>query len=93
MIKHIVLFKLKNKADASKAIEAFYSMKGKIKGMLDLEAGTDFLESERSYDVALVCTFTDKSALESYQTDPVHLPVKKLMHEIRTASVAVDFIC
>ena len=91
MVKHIVLFKLKDQKDRLKAIEALQSMKGKIEGMIDLEVGEDFLASERSYDIALITTHTDRAALDSYQAHPVHQPVKKVMHEIRESSVAVDF--
>ena len=91
MVKHIVLYKLKNQADRQRALNAFYGMKGKIEGLLDVEAGTDFTASERSYDVALVCTLKDRAALDFYISHPVHLPVKKLMQEIRESSVSVDY--
>jgi len=91
MVKHIVLFKLKDKKDKQKALDALNSMTGKIEGLLHLEAGADFLDSERSFDIALICTLQDKAALDFYQAHPVHQPVKKLMHEIRESSVAVDY--
>lgn len=91
MVKHIVLFKLKDIADSKRAIEALNSMKGQIKGLIDLEAGRDFLKSERSYDIALVCTLEDKEALQYYQDHPVHQPVKKLMAQIRESSVSCDY--
>lgn len=91
MVKHIVLFKLKDKKDIQCALDALNGMKGKIEGLIGLEAGSDFLSSERSYDVALTCTLMDKAALDFYQSHPVHQPVKKLMHEIRESSVAVDY--
>jgi len=91
MVKHIVLFKIKNKEDIQKAVAALKSMSGKIDGLIDLEVGVDFLHSERSYDIALITTHTDKAAFDFYQAHAVHKPVKKLMHEIRESSVAVDF--
>ncbi|MCL2861150.1 MAG: Dabb family protein [Firmicutes bacterium] len=91
MVKHIVLFKLKDQKDRTKALEALNSMKGKIEGLIDLETGEDFLNSERSYDIALITTHTDRAALEYYQEHPVHQPVKKIMHAIRESSVAVDY--
>jgi len=91
MVKHIVLFKLKDQKDRQKALDALNSMKGKIEGLLDLEAGADFLSSERSYDIALICTLKDREALDFYQAHPVHQPVKAIMHKIRESSVAVDF--
>jgi hypothetical protein len=91
MVKHIVLFKLKDQKDREKALEALNGMKGKIEGLLHLEAGADFLSSERSYDIALICTLKDREALDFYQNHSAHQPVKKLMHEIREGSVAVDY--
>lgn len=91
MVKHIVLFKLKSKDDIQKAADALKSMQGKIAGLVDLEVGTDFLHSERSYDIALTTTHIDRAALDFYQAHEVHQPVKKLMHAIRESSAAVDY--
>jgi len=91
MVKHIVLFKLKDQGDRERALAAMRGMRGKIDGLLDLEAGADFLSSERSYDIALICTLRDRAALDYYQEHPAHQPVKKLMHEIRVSSVAADY--
>ena len=93
MIRHIVLFKIKDefKDEIPQLVKNFYGMKGKIEGMLDLEAGADFLQSERSYDLALIPVFDSRESFQAYQTHPVHMPVKKRMHEVRSASVACDF--
>ena len=91
MVKHIVLFKVKDKEDIQKGVDALMSMKGRIEGLLDIEVGVDFLGSERSYDIALTTTHPDREALDYYQAHPVHQPVKKIMHEIREASVACDY--
>ena len=93
MIRHIVMFKIKDefKDEIPRLVENFKGMKGRIEGMLDLEAGQDILHSERSYDLALITVFQDRAAFDAYQTHPVHLPVKKRMHEVRSASVACDF--
>ena len=93
MIRHIVLFKIKDeyKSELPQLVKAFYGMKGKIEGMLDLEAGQDILHSERSYDLALITVFDSRATFDAYQTHPVRLPVKKRMHEVRETSVACDF--
>ena len=93
MIRHIVLFNIKDeyKSELPQLVKAFYGMKGKIEGMLDLEAGQDILHSERSYDLALITVFDSRATFDAYQTHPVHLPVKKRMHEVRETSVACDF--
>ena len=93
MIRHIVMFKIKDeyKAEIPQLVENFYSMKGRIEGMIDLEAGSDILGSERSYDLALITLFKDRASFDAYPDHPVHDPVKKRMHEVRSASVACDF--
>ena len=94
MIRHIVLFKIKDefKGEIPQLVQAFYGMRGKVDGLLQLEAGADILHSERSYDLALITVFRDRAAFDAYQTHPAHLPVKKRMHEVRETSVACDFL-
>ncbi|MBR6707790.1 MAG: Dabb family protein [Clostridia bacterium] len=93
MIRHIVMFKIKDeyKDEIPQLVKNFYGMKGKIEGMLDLESGADLLHSDRSYDLALITVFDSMESFQAYQTHPVHMPVKKRMHEVRSASVACDY--
>ena len=93
MIRHIVLFQIKDeyKDEIPELVKNFYGMKGRIEGMLDLEAGADVLHSERSYALALITVFDSMESFRAYQTHPVHQPVRKRMHEVRSASVACDF--
>ena len=94
MIRHIVLFKIKDefKGEIPLLAKKFYTMLGKVDGLIALEAGGDILGSERSYDLALVCDFADRASFDAYQTHPAHMPIKKRMHEVRSGSVACDFI-
>ncbi len=93
MIRHIVLFKIKDeyKNEIPELVGNFLAMKGRIEGMTDLEAGADILHSERSYDLALITVFDSRESFDAYQTHPVHMPVKKRMHIVRSVSVACDF--
>ena len=93
MIRHIVLFRIKDefKDEIPQLVKNFEGMAGRIEGMLELQAGADILHSERSYDLALITVFQDRAAFDAYQTHPVHMPVRKRMHEVRSASVACDF--
>ena len=94
MIRHIVLFKLKNPtpAECNRAKEVLLSMRGKVPEIVDIEVGVDFLHSERSYDVALQVTVADRAALDAYQCDPYHVgAVKPHMHAARSGSVAIDY--
>ena len=67
MIRHIVLFKIKDeyKDEIPQLVKNFYGMKGRIEGMVDLEAGADLLHSDRSYDIALTTVFDSREALEA----------------------------
>lgn len=94
MLRHIVLFRIKPefKSEIPQLVQNFYTMKGKVEGLIDLEAGADILGSDRSYDLALICTFADRAAFDAYQTHPAHMPIRKRMHEVREGSVACDFV-
>ncbi len=92
MIKHVICFKLKDRADQAEAKALLTSMKGNVPMLLDIEVGADFLKSPRSYDLYLCVTLKDTAALDEYQKDPYHCDVvKKYMHAHVESSVAVDF--
>lgn len=94
MIKHIVCFKLKDNSEEKKqeAKDMLLSMIGKVDLIKDIEVGTDFLSSERSYDIILQVTLENREALDLYQNDEYHCGVvKPYMHSVRTDSVAVDY--
>ncbi|MGZ7117450.1 MAG: Dabb family protein, partial [Methanobacterium sp.] len=59
MIKHIVLFKLKDREaeNIEKAKNTLLDMKGKIKELKHIEVGIDVTNSDRSYDIALLTKF------------------------------------
>ena len=94
MIKHIVLFKLKDNSEAecNKAAEVLLSMKGNVDLLRGIEVGCDFLHSPRSYDVILQVVLDDEKALDDYQNDEYHCSVvKKHMHAVAESSVAIDY--
>ena len=94
MIKHIVCFKLKDPSpkNCERARYVLLSMDGKVELLRGIEVGIDFLHSERSYDLILEVLLDDEAALEAYQQHPYHVSVvKKHMHSVRKASVAVDY--
>ena len=93
MIRQAVMYTIKDeyKDKIPQLVANFYSMKGKIPGLLELEAGGDELHSERSYDLALITVFESWEAFKAYQTHPAHLPVKAFMHEACSGSVSVDY--
>ncbi len=93
MVKHIVMFRLKERTEANACDmrDVFLAMKGKINYMVNLSAGVDFLKEGRSFDVVLECTFNTREDLENYQTHPVHIPVKEYVKPRVECSHAVDY--
>lgn len=78
MVKHIVLWRLKSKADAARIQKELEGMRGKIPGLVKLEVGTNFAAGS-PVDLGLYSELTDRAALEVYANHPVHVPVKQFM--------------
>lgn len=94
MLRHIVFMKFKKGVDELQ-IEDLKSSLGSLPGKIDeikgFEFGPDILKSERSYDFALVSTFTDLDSLKSYQVHPEHIPVIQKVRGLCEAILVVDF--
>lgn len=91
MIKHIVIWNLKNKTlpaeectDALAIRAALEDLVGKIPGLLKAEVGIDFRGKETSGDIVLYAEFASKEALEIYQNHPEHVRVGKDVVRPRT---------
>lgn len=91
MIKHIVMWKLRDKADAPEIKQKLEALAGKIPGLIKIEVGIDFLESEQSADVVLYSELESREALESYQTHPEHQAVVPLVKAAAIARTVVDY--
>ena len=93
MIKHIVMFKLAEKTpeNMERATQSLKSLEGNIETLKTIEIGSDFLESERSYDIVLITQFDNPEGLKVYARHENHLPVVKIMQSLCTSSVVVDY--
>lgn len=94
MIKHIVLFRLKDNSPAkcAEAKEILLSMDGKVDLLRGIAVGTDRLHSPRSYDVALEVLLDDMAALDAYQRDAYHCDVvKAYLANAAESSVCMDY--
>jgi hypothetical protein len=93
MLVHLVSFKYKPETDAATREQhrtRLAALKG-LDGVTDLKVGADVVRSPRSYDTGLFVTFTDRAALDQYQTDDRHVPVATFGVSICEQIVAVDF--
>ncbi|MEI6437835.1 MAG: Dabb family protein [Candidatus Omnitrophota bacterium] len=98
MIKHIVMWKLKETAHGKSRLEnakvikdMLESLQGKVPGLLKIEAGIDFSGTEQSADVVLYSEFTTREALEEYQTHAAHEAVKIYLMGARSERRIADY--
>jgi quinol monooxygenase YgiN len=98
MIKHIVFWRLKNREDAhgreetARAIkQKIEGLRGRIPGLLHIEAGIDFSQSETSCDVILYSEFESRAALDGYQDHPAHQEIVGFIGERRSERRLGDY--
>ncbi len=98
MIKHIVMWKLKNfaegndrKHNALKMKKDLEALKTKIPVIRSIEAGINFLPSDAAYDIVLYSEFENEKDLDMYQKHPEHLKVADFVSKVRESRVVVDY--
>lgn len=81
MVKHIILWQLKDeltteeKSEVKKGIkEGLEGLSGKIPGLTEIKVQTEGLASSNA-EVMLDSTFEDEAALKGYATHPEHVAV------------------
>ncbi|MBP5455160.1 MAG: Dabb family protein [Paludibacteraceae bacterium] len=97
MIKHIVLFKLKEfntpteKMDKMGQIKTgLESLKAIIPEINSIEVGLNCNPKEK-FDIALVTTHKNMQDLATYANHPDHLAVSKIIREVLEERSCVDF--
>jgi hypothetical protein len=98
MIKHIVLWKLKDFAEgaakqenALKIKAMLEDMRGKIPGMLKLEVGMNFETSDSASDISIYTEFDSREALDAYQIHPEHMKAKNFIPLVRKERNVIDY--
>ena len=81
MVKHVILWKLKEEFSEQQKQEIKFGIKsgleslhGKIDGLIDIKVNINGLESSNA-DLMLDSTFTDEAALKGYAVHPEHVAV------------------
>ena len=98
MIKHVILWNLKEeysaeekakiKADIKKGIEG---LNGKIEGLIDVKVYTQGLESSTA-DLMLDSSFESYETLKNYAVHPLHLEVaNNIVRPYTSARSCLDF--
>jgi quinol monooxygenase YgiN len=93
MIKHIVLFTLKDPANAPKVKALLDSCKDIVPGIREFEVGIKTEGLEATADVVLVSTFADAVALAAYQPHPHHQGVVAQIREMASGRQVLDYLC
>ena len=91
MVKHIVVYKLKEGTDKEAAVKIIASvlepLVGKIPGLLHLEIRQCF----QGMDYALYSEFESAQALADYAVNPLHIAAKDHFHHFIDTRVAADY--
>ncbi len=91
MVKHIVMWKLRDKSDAANIKARLEALQGRIPGLLHIEVGIDFLATDQSADVVLIAELESRAALESYQKHPEHQAVVPLVKAAAITRTVADY--
>ena len=98
MIKHIVCWKLHNRSrplsenpDAMAVKEALEGLRGRIPGLIHLELGFDFSETESAGDIVLYTEFESREALQGYQHHLAHVEAGKTVRPRTCERRMIDY--
>jgi len=99
MIKHIVMWKLKERAEGCSKLENAQKLKARLESMPKkiseikfAEAGINFYDSDAAFDVVLYSEFENKETLKAYQAHPEHQRlIKEFLNKIRIEKKVVDY--
>jgi heme-degrading monooxygenase HmoA len=98
MLKHIVMWKLKEHAEGADKATNARKLKGLLDACADIVPGIEKFEValaepdlEATYDVVLYSEFTSRAALNAYQEHPEHVALKPFIGAIRDARQCMDY--
>ncbi|MFP4417061.1 MAG: Dabb family protein [Fibrobacterota bacterium] len=99
MIKHVVMWKLRETAMGATKYENALAMKTRLEGLQEkipeiqsIEAGININVSPTASDIVLVSTFADEEALEKYINHPEHKKVADFVSSVRLERSVVDYV-
>ena len=98
MLKHVVMWRLKESAEGRKKAENALIMKEmldllpyQIKEIKNLEVGINMLSTPPSYDLILIVDFANLLDLQAYQAHPEHVKVADHILKLRETRAVVDY--
>ena len=98
MIKHIVLWTFLDQAEGRSKQEnmdwvkaSLLDLRPIIPELLSMEVGQDIGVGRDTCDMALITTFADVAALDTYQHHPAHKAISAYVAKVRASRACVDF--
>jgi heme-degrading monooxygenase HmoA len=98
MIKHIVMWRLKDHAEGTDKSENAIKMKALLDACSDIVPGIHSFEValakpgyDCTYDVVLYSEFDSLAALEAYQDHPQHVALKPFVGAVRLDRQCMDY--
>ncbi|GAB6037254.1 Dabb family protein [Fundidesulfovibrio butyratiphilus] len=99
MIKHIVLWRLKDQAEGRSKAENLIEMRSRLAALPDLVPGarnfsvsTQILAADPAADIVLYCEFDTRLDLETYAAHPDHVAVVEFIKKVVEERRVVDAI-
>jgi quinol monooxygenase YgiN len=92
MLKHIVMWKLKDPTEVPRFKAELESCRGIVPGMHDFEVATRQDGLQATHDVALYSVFDDAAALQAYIVHPRHKEVVAVVSQLAESRSAFDYI-
>ena len=91
MVKHIVLFRVKEGVDVAETAKIAESvlvpLVGKIEGLTHLEISRTFAGA----DIALYCELESREAMAFYADHPLHTEAKNHFFHLLSSRIAADY--
>lgn len=98
MIKHIVVWRLKDEAlgtckadNIAQAKDALEALRDLVPTVRFLEVGVDIGAAHDPCDLVIYSEFDTREDLDAYQVHPEHVKVAKLIGEMRELRAAIDY--
>jgi len=92
MIKHIVVWKLKDRSKAEFMKAALEALPAAIPQIRAFEVGICMEAGESLADIALVSTFDSKADLQAYVVHPAHQKVVAIIRELAAERRVADYV-
>ena len=98
MVKHIIMWKLKDSAGGFSKDENAQKIKWRLEELLQriqeikyLEAGININDLPHAFDIVLYSEFENRDDLETYQSHPAHQEFKEFIGQLRLDRRVVDY--